>query len=363
MKKIVLATLVLSGSVFAFGPYSHWHGGGGNFYNHHRNNINNFNFHRHNLHQRDFYHHRKGFHWRRWSSNQKYYYYNLGPKRFHRAEHNWHRRFNQNFFHYGHHHKFNHFNRVDLEPPFNYYNHNYKKDFYFAFPKKHHHRWFKHNKKRRGHFNLKRFPKTENLTQELKDSLAYMLNEERLAYDIYMNLYNYFKKNYNMNIRQLYKIAQRSERKHIATVKDLVKRYNLKANNFTNVTEDVENNNSMTSENMQSGVYDIPKIQELYDTLYAMGKESREDALKVGCMLEVTDINDLNKYIQEAEESNAKDIKAAFKFLRKGSYNHYWAFDRGLKRMGISDGCCSLGDEYCHPEYPKKHKPHRYKMY
>ncbi len=361
MKKAILASLLFSGSIFAFGPYSHWYGERGNFYNHYSNNNENFNFHRHNLDKRDFHPYRKEFHWRGWRNNQKYYYNNLGSKRYHRGEYNWHSRFNQNTFYYGHHRKFNHFNRVDLEPPFNYYSH--KRDFYFAVPKRDHKRWFKHHKKRRGHFDLKRYPKTENLTQELKDSLAYMGNEERLAYDVYMNLYNYFKKNYNIKIRQLYNIAQRSERRHIAIVKDLVKRYNLKVSDFTNVAEDIVSSNNMSAENMPSGVYDIPKIQELYDTLYAMGKESQEDALKVGCMVEVTDINDLNEYINKAEESNAQDVKAAFEFLRRGSYNHYWAFDRGLKSRGISDGCCSLGDEYCHPEYPKKHKPHRYKMY
>jgi len=42
-----------------------------------------------------------------------------------------------------------------------------------------------------------------------------------------------------------------------------------------------------------------------------------------------------------------------FNFLRDGSYKHYWAFDKGLKNMGIDNGCCSLGTNYCHPEYPQ----------
>jgi len=46
--------------------------------------------------------------------------------------------------------------------------------------------------------------------------------------------------------------------------------------------------------------------------------------------------------------------------LREGSYTHYWAFDEGLKAMGISEGCCAvpdaLGYRFCHPEYPKKEK-------
>jgi len=201
-------------------------------------------------------------------------------------------------------------------------------------------------------FDLDNYEKTENLAQDVKDSLAYMGNEERLAYDVYMNLYDYYQKS-GVEIKQFYNISTRSEVKHIATVQDLVKRYDLKVGDFTNVDKDVVESNNMSPVNMPSGVYDVPKIQELYNTLYAMGQESKEDALKVGCMVEVTDINDLNDYIKEAKEANAQDVQAAFDFLRNGSYNHYWAFDRGLKSMGVSDGCCSLGNDYCHSEYPK----------
>ena len=195
-----------------------------------------------------------------------------------------------------------------------------------------------------GEFNINNHPKTENLTQELKDSLAHMGNEERLAYDVYMNLYNYYKEQ-GIEIKQFYNIATNSEVKHIATVQDLVKKYNLSVTDFTNVNETVVNQNNMSPNNMPSGVYDIPEIQELYDTLYALGQESQEDALKVGCMVEVTDVNDLDKYIKQAQDSNAQDVVSAFEFLRKGSYNHYWAFDKALKNLGVTNGCYYEGDE------------------
>jgi len=95
---------------------------------------------------------------------------------------------------------------------------------------------------------------------------------------------------------------------------------------------------------MPRGVYDIQAIQDLYDALYALGQNSQEDALKVGCMVEVTDIDDLDKYITQAQESNATDIEAAFNTLRNGSYNHYWAFDKALKNIGVTNGCYYEGD-------------------
>ena len=188
------------------------------------------------------------------------------------------------------------------------------------------------------------------LTQEAKDTIAYMGNEERLAHDVYMNLYNYWISN-GIEIKQLVNIAQNSETKHIEAVQGLVKKYNLTPDQLTNVINPVADMNTSVDQ-MPSGQYDVAEIQNLYDTLYAKGVNSAQDALEVGCMVEVTDINDLNNDITIAEASNADDVVEVFNFLRNGSYNHYWAFDKGLKNMGVTDGCCSLGSEWCHPEYP-----------
>ena len=208
-------------------------------------------------------------------------------------------------------------------------------------------------------FDISNYPKSTYLSQDLKNSLAYMGNEERLAYDVYMNLYNYHKNNNNIEIPQLYNIATKSEKTHVGIVQSIVQRYNLGKDDLTNVDTEVADN-KVKFEDMPSGKYDIPAIQELYNALYEKGIKSKKDALEVGCMVEVTDIDDLDKYIELAEESNATDVLEGFKVLREGSYNHYWAFDEGLKNMGISDGCCSLGTidgvNYCHSEYPKNEK-------
>ncbi len=92
------------------------------------------------------------------------------------------------------------------------------------------------------------------------------------------------------------------------------------------------------------------QIQDLYNTLFDIGRASAQASMEVGCMVEVVDINDLDKFIQTAGSNQY--LVDAFIFLRDGSYTHYWAFDNGLKNMGIASGCCSLGSEYCHPEYP-----------
>ena len=192
-------------------------------------------------------------------------------------------------------------------------------------------------------FNLSNYPVTSTLTIELKNSLAYMGNEERLAYDVYHNLYNYHVDNNNDEIKQLENISEKSEIKHVGIVQDLVQRYKLGAEDVTNVINPVANRD-VKFEDMPSGTYDIPAIQELYDILYAKGISSRKDALMVGCMVEVTDVDDLDKYILLAEASKATDVIEAFNVLRDGSYNHYWAFDKGLKNIGIENGCYVEGD-------------------
>ncbi len=182
-----------------------------------------------------------------------------------------------------------------------------------------------------------------NLTDEQKYALAYMWNEEKLAKDIYLAL------NDLTPHQTLSNIATRSETQHEAAVEDLVQKYDI---NITNLKNYEIHYSEEELRALAPGRFAVPKIQELYDALYEKGSQSLQDALEVGCMVEVTDVNDLNEYIEIAGDS--LDLITVFSFLRSGSYNHYWAFDRALKNMGVTDGCCSLGEAYCKTpeEYP-----------
>ncbi len=191
------------------------------------------------------------------------------------------------------------------------------------------------------------------LNKNLANTISYMGNEERLAYDVYNRLYS------RWGIKQFINIATKSEYKHITAVQRLVQKYKISDDvNFTNIDMTPSGYMNTPIEEMKPGTYDISKIQNLYNDLVSKGLNSEIDALEVGCMVEVTDINDLNRYLEIAKASNAVDVEEVFTFLRQGSYNHYRAFDRGLKNRGVSDGCCSLGSlngvNYCHPEYPQR---------
>jgi len=184
------------------------------------------------------------------------------------------------------------------------------------------------------------------ISQELINTLAYMGNEERLAYDVYNALYVTYPKKIFTNI------ATNGEYQHITLVQELIQKYKLSDDvNFTNVEVPLGYMNTAI-EDMEPGVYDVSEIQDLYDELMDMATNETE-ALKVGCMIEVIDIMDLDHDIVLAEAEGAADIIEVFKILRAGSYNHYWAFDGALQ-----DGCCPtaleiLGGTTC-PDYPQK---------
>lgn len=176
------------------------------------------------------------------------------------------------------------------------------------------------------------------LNDEVKYTLAYMWNEERLAYDIYNALGAL-----NSDTQVFTNIAQKGEIQHITLVEDLVKKYDL---NITNLVDYKEQYSVAELQAFAPGEYSIDVIQNLYDELFARGKVSKQSALEVGCMVEVVDVDDLDKDISIAQESNATDVVAVFEVLRSGSYSHYWAFNKNLINMGVSEGCAVLGVEY-----------------
>jgi len=186
-----------------------------------------------------------------------------------------------------------------------------------------------------------------NLSVQNKEALSHMWNEEKLAHDLYLKLYELYPNSV------LYTIATRSEARHEASMENLIKKYDL------NITSDDFSGSYNPDELSKYGVgeFILPQIQQLYNELYTAGEGSEEDALKVGCMVEVTDVDDINRYLQNNETT--PDMKIVLEHLKNGSYHHYWAFDRALKSLGVSEGCCSLGEDYCktEDEYPKVYGP------
>ncbi|GET28016.1 hypothetical protein SD074_02180 [Prolixibacter sp. SD074] len=82
----------------------------------------------------------------------------------------------------------------------------------------------------------------------------------------------------------------------------------------------------------ERGVFLNETLAQLYTNLVAQGEVSLEEALKVGALIEETDIVDLNNRQEKVENPNMEIVYAN---LLKGSANHLCAFARNLASPGI----------------------------
>ena len=145
---------------------------------------------------------------------------------------------------------------------------------------------------------------TAILTEQEKEALLFMREEEKLARDVYHYLYNFWGQWIFSNI-------ETSEQQHMDAILNLLVKYGL---------DDPVGNSGY-------GVFQNPDLQELYDFLLAKGINSELDAINVGIMIEETDIEDLIYY---KEQTDKKDITQVFTNLLSGSENHLAAFNSQL---------------------------------
>ncbi|WP_416768662.1 DUF2202 domain-containing protein [Sulfurimonas sp. ST-25] len=181
-------------------------------------------------------------------------------------------------------------------------------------------------------------PLLSELNSTLRGTLAFMWNEEKMAKELYLALHTQWPH------KEFYNIAMMSESQHQAAIASLLQVYDI---NITDIDGEEAHYSAEELQAYDAGTFPDAAVQSLYDERYAKGVQSDRDALEAGCMVEVTDVNDLNVNIALAEAAKADDLAATFTTLRKGSYNHYWAFDGALKVLGVPEGCCVLGETFC----------------
>ena len=146
---------------------------------------------------------------------------------------------------------------------------------------------------------------TSAMTQEQKDVLLFIYQEEKVARDTYITLGNQYPN------QKVFQNIQGSEQKHMDSAQSLCEKYGV---DISNVDE------------TDIGVFVVPVLQELYDTLVAQGSESELAALEVSVYVEITDIDDL----EDAEISMPSDVVKVFENLKAGSYNHLDAFNAAV---------------------------------
>jgi hypothetical protein len=139
-------------------------------------------------------------------------------------------------------------------------------------------------------------------------SLSFMREEEKLARDVYITLYNKWGVNIFTNISN-------SEQTHMESVLLLLNKYSLTDPVGSNVV----------------GVFSNSILQNLYTQLVAQGNISILDAYKVGATIEDLDIFDLKTALIDIDN---QDIRLVYDNLTKGSRNHMRSFYKSILNVG-----------------------------
>lgn len=150
---------------------------------------------------------------------------------------------------------------------------------------------------------------TPVITDDELDILLEMKEEEKLAHDVYVAMYDKWGSMIFSNISF-------AEEKHLNAIIRLLEYYGL---TYVQVGE--------------PGVFTIEKFQTLYNELIAAGSVSVEEAFKTGVLIEEMDIKDLTEALEVVTNDN---IVIVFENLLKASCNHLRAFNRELTKLGIT---------------------------
>jgi hypothetical protein len=145
------------------------------------------------------------------------------------------------------------------------------------------------------------------LAESDQAALLFMIEEEKLARDVYFTLGSAWG-------IQAFSNIQSSEQQHMNAVAQLLNQYEIPYA-LAGV-----------------GEFGYDELSSLYETLVETGLESSINALEVGALIEDLDIVDLQEFINETENSS---ITRVFSNLQCGSRNHIRSFTRLLGAEGV----------------------------
>jgi hypothetical protein len=135
--------------------------------------------------------------------------------------------------------------------------------------------------------------------------LEWMVEEEKLAHDVYIALYEIWGQKIFQNIAD-------SETQHVEAVRNLLTAYGL----------------ADPSAGLSAGQFSEAELQTLYDSLMAQGNQSLIEALYVGATIEEIDILDLQQYLAQTDEAR---IQQVYTNLKDASGSHLRAFVRQIE--------------------------------
>ena len=148
------------------------------------------------------------------------------------------------------------------------------------------------------------------LTEAEIDGIRFRREEEKVARDVYIYLYEIHPLRPFLNI-------SKSEQAHMDAIKYLIDAFDI---------EDPVGENP-------EGVFQNEELQELYDVLIKKGSTSREEALRVGALIEEVDIIDLRTELDSIAQN--EEVIRVYTNLCKASENHLRAFTRVLAQYDV----------------------------
>ncbi len=154
-------------------------------------------------------------------------------------------------------------------------------------------------------------PAPTGLTAEEIAGMKFMREEEKLAHDVYVYLYGLYADEI------IFSNIASSETAHTEAMLALLVKYDIPD----------------PAAGKLPGEFTDPALQTLYNTLVAMGQVSKIEGVKVGALIEETDIRDINEKKSVTDEA---DILKVYTSLLCGSRNHLRAFDGRLDALGVT---------------------------
>ena len=151
---------------------------------------------------------------------------------------------------------------------------------------------------------------SSGLTAAEREGLLLMREEEKIARDVYIRLFE------RWGIRPFGNISG-SEQAHMDAILALLKHYGLPD----------------PAQGLALGEFRNTELQRLYDRLVKQGLRSLEDAVHVGLLIEELDIADLQKAAMQTDKAAILDVYGE---LERGSRNHLRAFYRWKQMLGVN---------------------------
>lgn len=148
----------------------------------------------------------------------------------------------------------------------------------------------------------------DTLTAAEEATLVHMREEEKLARDVYVALYDAWAYKIFLNISQ-------SEQHHMDAMLKMITKYS--------VTDPVIDDST--------GAFTDPAFTELFGDLVGEGEVSLAEAFRVGAYIEEMDIIDLTEALAETDKDS---LTNAYSNLRAASYNHLRNFVAHYENLG-----------------------------